>query len=231
MHILPHRPPSPRHRCPPTLAFSSLAFHANDDFYFAESKPLSALRYAFILRKRTGSIIPKAIYNKLMAEVKAQQPPQAESAAPEQESQPTVEVGKAPSAVEPSPLARQYGEMKDKHPNAILLFRTGDFYTSLGDDAKAVSEILGIILTRTQAKDITREQASFPAHNLDSYLPKLVRAGKRVAICEALQSASPQHSSSKLGSAFGSLDWCDGLPEPQPEKKSRKRSTKKAENK
>ena len=230
MHLLPHRPPSPRHRCPPTLAFSSLAFHANDDFYFAQSKSLSALRYAFILRKRTGAIIPKAIYNKLMAEVKAMRP-QAESAPAEQESQPAAEVSDAPAAVEPSPLARPYSEMKAKHTDAILLFRTGDFYTSLGDDAKAVSEILGIILTRTQAKDITREQASFPAHNLDSYLPKLVRAGKRVAICEALQSASPQHSSSKLGSAFGSLDWCDGLPEPQPEKKSRKRSTKKAENK
>ena len=147
-------------------------------------------------------MIPKAIYNKLMAEVKASQPqPQQEpSAAPEQE-QPTAEV-----VGEPSPLARQYGEMKAKHPDAILLFRVGDFYESFGDDAVAVSEILGIVLTRTQAKDITERQAAFPAHSLDTYLPKLVRAGKRVAIC-------------------------DGLPEPQPEKKSRKRSTKKAENK
>ena len=168
----------------------------SDSFYFAESKPLSALRYAFILRKRTGAVIPKAIYNKLMAEVKASQPqPQQEA------SQPTAEV-----VGEASPLARQYGEMKAKHPDAILLFRVGDFYESFGDDAVAVSEILGIVLTRTQAKDITERQAAFPAHALDSYLPRLVRAGKRVAIC-------------------------DGLPEPQPEKKSRKRSTKKAENK
>ena len=194
------------------------------EFYFSE--PLKALRYAFILRKRTGAVIPKAIYNKLMAEVKASQPQQEPSAAPEQESQPTAEV-----VGEASPLARQYGEMKAKHPDAILLFRVGDFYESFGDDAVAVSEILGIVLTRTQAKDITERQAAFPAHSLDSYLPKLVRAGKRVAICEALQSASPQQSSSKLGSAFGSHDCCDGLPEPQPEKKSRKRSTKKAENK
>ena len=167
------------------------------EFYFSEA--LKALRYAFILRKRTGAVIPKAIYNKLMAEVKASQP-QEPSAAPEQE-QPTAEV-----VGEASPLARQYGEMKAKHPDAILLFRVGDFYESFGDDAVAVSEILGIVLTRTQAKDITERQAAFPAHSLDSYLPRLVRAGKRVAIC-------------------------DGLPEPQPEKKSRKRSTKKAENK
>lgn len=168
------------------------------EFYFSE--PLKALRYAFILRKRTGAVIPKAIYNKLMAEVKAMRP-QAESAPAQQESQPTAEV-----VGEASPLARQYGEMKAKHPDAILLFRVGDFYESFGDDAVAVSEILGIVLTRTQAKDITERQAAFPAHALDSYLPRLVRAGKRVAIC-------------------------DGLPEPQPEKKSRKRSTKKAENK
>jgi len=170
------------------------------EFYFSE--PLKALRYAFILRKRTGAVIPKAIYNKLMAEVKASQPQQEPSAAPEQESQPTAEV-----VGEPSPLARQWSEMKAKHSDAILLYRTGDFYSSFDDDAKAVSEILGIVLTRNeQAKDITEWQAAFPAHSLDTYLPKLVRAGKRVAIC-------------------------DGLPEPQPEKKSRKRSTKKAENK
>ena len=168
------------------------------EFYFSE--PLKALRYAFILRKRTGAVIPKAIYNKLMAEVKASQPQQEPSAAPEQESQPTAEV-----VGEASPLARQYGEMKAKHPDAILLFRVGDFYESFGDDAVAVSEILGIVLTRTQAKDITERQAAFPAHSLDSYLPKLVRAGKRVAIC-------------------------DQLSEPT-KKVSRKRSTKKAENK
>ena len=176
------------------------------EFYFSE--PLKALRYAFILRKRTGAVIPKAIYNKLMAEVKAMRP-QAESAPAQQESQPAAaEVGEAPAAeAEPSPIARQYSEMKAKHSDAILLFRVGDFYESFGDDAVAVSEILGLTLTRrSSVKDITERQAAFPAHALDSYLPRLVRAGKRVAIC-------------------------DGLPEPQPEKKSRKRSTKKAENK
>ena len=129
----------------------------SDDFYFAESKPLSALRYAFILRKRTGAIIPKAIYNKLMAEVKAMRP-QAESAPAQQESQPAAaEVGEAPAPeAEPSPIARQYSEMKAKHSDAILLFRVGDFYESFGDDAVAVSDILGLTLTRrSSVKAIT----------------------------------------------------------------------------
>ncbi len=180
----------------------------SDDFYFAESKPLSALRYAFILRKRTGAIIPKAIYNKLMAEVKAMRP-QAESAPAQQESLPAAAAaGEAPAAeAEQSPIARQYSEMKAKHTDAILLFRVGSFYESFGDDAVAVSDILGLTLTRRSGvKDITERQAAFPAHSLDTYLPKLVRAGKRVAIC-------------------------DGLPEPQPKKAARRRSTKQADNK
>ena len=172
------------------------------EFYFSE--PLKALRYAFILRKRTGAVIPKAIYNKMMAEVKASQP-QSESAPAAEPQQEPSEAPTAEVVGEASPLARQYSEMKEKHPDAILLFRVGDFYESFGPDAQAVSEILGIVLTRTAAKDITREQAAFPAHALDSYLPRLVRAGKRVAIC-------------------------DGLPEPAPVKRSRK-NNKKAENK
>ena len=177
----------------------------SDSFFFAEDAPLKALKYAFLLRKRTGAVIPKGIYNKLMAEVKAQQP----QAAAEQESQPAADaVGEAPAAVEPSPVARQWVEMKAKHPDAILLMRTGDFYTSFAEDAKVVSDVCGLVLTRTQAQDITAEQAAFPAHALDLYLPKLVRAGKRVAICDALADMKPE-----------------------PEKKSRKRSTKKSENK
>ena len=145
------------------------------EFYFSE--PLKALRYAFILRKRTGAVIPKAIYNKLMAEVKASQPQQEPSAA--QESAPAAE-----QAAEPSALAKAYESMKAKHPDAILLYRCGDFYEAFGKDAKAVSEVLGITLTRRNAKDITAQMAGFPHHALDSYLPKLVRAGKRVAICD-----------------------------------------------
>ena len=87
-----------------------------------------------------------------------------------------------------TPLMKQYFEMKAKHPDAVLLFRVGDFYETYCDDAVASSEILGITLTRRAngaAKSI--EMAGFPHHALDTYLPKLVRAGKRVAICEQLE--------------------------------------------
>ncbi len=87
-----------------------------------------------------------------------------------------------------TPLMKQYIEMKQKHPDAILLFRVGDFYETFSDDAIAASEILGITLTR-RANGVAQyvELAGFPHHALDSYLPKLVRAGKRVAICEQLE--------------------------------------------
>ncbi len=82
----------------------------------------------------------------------------------------------------------QYLEMKKKHPDAILLFRVGDFYETFCEDAIASSEILGITLTRrANGKAQSVELAGFPHHALDSYLPKLVRAGRRVAICEQLE--------------------------------------------
>lgn len=83
---------------------------------------------------------------------------------------------------------KQYIEMKGKHPDAILLFRVGDFYETFSDDAIAASEILGITLTR-RANGAAQfvELAGFPHHALDTYLPKLIRAGKRVAICEQLE--------------------------------------------
>lgn len=87
-----------------------------------------------------------------------------------------------------TPLMLQYLEMKKKHPDAILLFRVGDFYETFSDDAIAASEILGITLTRrANGKAQSVELAGFPHHALDSYLPKLVRAGRRVAICEQLE--------------------------------------------
>ena len=87
-----------------------------------------------------------------------------------------------------TPLMTQYLEMKRKHPDAILLFRVGDFYETFCDDAIASSEILGITLTRrANGKAQSVELAGFPHHALDSYLPKLVRAGRRVAICEQLE--------------------------------------------
>jgi len=86
------------------------------------------------------------------------------------------------------PLLKQYREMKKKHPDAILLFRVGDFYEIFGKDAVQASEVLGITLTRRQSGVDSRiELAGFPHHALDTYLPKLVRAGHRVAICEQLE--------------------------------------------
>ncbi len=87
-----------------------------------------------------------------------------------------------------TPLMKQYFEMKQKHPDAILLFRVGDFYETFSEDAIAASEILGITLTRRANGSAQYvELAGFPHHALDTYLPKLVRAGKRVAICEQLE--------------------------------------------
>ncbi len=87
-----------------------------------------------------------------------------------------------------TPLMKQYLEIKKKHPDAILLFRVGDFYETFSDDAITASEILGITLTR-RANGAAQyvELAGFPHHALDTYLPKLVRAGKRVAICDQLE--------------------------------------------
>ncbi len=83
---------------------------------------------------------------------------------------------------------KQYLEMKRKHPDAILLFRVGDFYETFSEDAIEASRILGITLTRRANGSATHvELAGFPHHALDAYLPKLVRAGKRVAICEQLE--------------------------------------------
>lgn len=87
-----------------------------------------------------------------------------------------------------TPLMKQYYSIKTKHPDAILLFRVGDFYETFGEDAIKTSEILGITLTR-RANGSAQfvELAGFPYHALDTYLPKLVRAGQRVAICEQLE--------------------------------------------
>ena len=86
-----------------------------------------------------------------------------------------------------TPLMQQYNRFKAQHPDAILLFRVGDFYETYGDDAVTSSKILGITLTK-HGKGLTQTQlAGFPHHALDVYLPKLVRAGMRVAICEQLE--------------------------------------------
>ncbi|MEA3443885.1 MAG: DNA mismatch repair protein MutS, partial [Bacteroidota bacterium] len=87
-----------------------------------------------------------------------------------------------------TPLMKQYNAIKAKHPDAILLFRVGDFYETFSKDAIRTSEILGITLTRrANGAASFIELAGFPHHALDTYLPKLVRAGQRVAVCEQLE--------------------------------------------
>jgi len=86
-----------------------------------------------------------------------------------------------------TPLMRQYNDIKVKYPDALLLFRVGDFYETFGQDAIKASKILGIILTSRANGSSKIELAGFPHHSIDNYLPKLVRAGHRVAICDQLE--------------------------------------------
>src|SRR5690554_1456064 len=83
-----------------------------------------------------------------------------------------------------TPLMRQYNEIKQKHPGTILLFRVGDFYETFSDDAILVSKELGITLTKRNNGGDQTPLAGFPFHALDTYLPKLIRKGHRVAVCE-----------------------------------------------
>ncbi len=90
--------------------------------------------------------------------------------------------------VKETPLMKQYNQIKARHPQALLLFRVGDFYETFGEDAITASKILGIVLTqRKNGAAGAVELAGFPHHSLDTYLPKLVRAGQRVAICDQLE--------------------------------------------
>ena len=87
-----------------------------------------------------------------------------------------------------TPMMKQFFELKAKHPDAIMLFRCGDFYETYSEDAVVASEILGITLTkRANGQGKSVEMAGFPHHALDTYLPKLIRAGKRVALCDQLE--------------------------------------------
>ena len=86
-----------------------------------------------------------------------------------------------------TPLMRQFNEIKAKYPDAMLLFRVGDFYETFNDDARKASKILGIVLTKRSNGSADDALAGFPHHSLDTYLPKLVRAGIRVAVCDQLE--------------------------------------------
>src|SRR5687767_8209418 len=87
-----------------------------------------------------------------------------------------------------TPLMKQYNAIKAKYPGALLLFRVGDFYETFGQDAVAASKVLDIVLTKRGNGSVSETAlAGFPHHSLDTYLPKLVRAGHRVAICDQLE--------------------------------------------
>ncbi len=87
-----------------------------------------------------------------------------------------------------TPLMKQYNAIKVKYPNALLLFRVGDFYETFGEDAVITANILNIILTKRGAgSESETALAGFPHHSLNTYLPKLVKAGQRVAICDQLE--------------------------------------------
>ncbi|MCK9342361.1 MAG: DNA mismatch repair protein MutS [Massilibacteroides sp.] len=93
----------------------------------------------------------------------------------------------AKKTIKDTPLMKQYFDIKAKHPDAILLFRVGDFYEMYGDDAVEGSKLLGIVQTKRSGSESSLPMAGFPHHALDTYLPKLVMAGKRVAICDQLE--------------------------------------------
>jgi len=98
-----------------------------------------------------------------------------------------------------TPLMAQYFKVKARHPDAILLFRVGDFYETFGDDAVKTASVLGIVLTNRNNGGSDVPLAGFPFHSLDIYLPRLVRGGFRVAICEQLEKPDPQKKIVKRG--------------------------------
>ena len=98
-----------------------------------------------------------------------------------------------------TPLMQQYFKVKNKYPDAILLFRVGDFYETFGEDAITASKVLGIILTKRNNGGSDIELAGFPHHSMDLYLPRLVKAGFRVAICEQLEKPSKEKKIVKRG--------------------------------
>jgi DNA mismatch repair protein MutS len=94
-----------------------------------------------------------------------------------------------------TPLMNQYNSIKMKYPDAILLFRVGDFYETFGKDAIITANSIGTILTKNEKTELT----GFPFHSLDTYLPKLIRAGYRVAICDQLENPKTTKSLVKRG--------------------------------
>lgn len=102
-------------------------------------------------------------------------------------SQNPNDTSKSTKKANETPLAKQYNQIKARYPGALLLFRVGDFYETFGEDAVRAAKILGITLTRRNNGTADDHLAGFPHHSLDTYLPRLVRAGERVAICDQLE--------------------------------------------
>lgn len=174
--------------------------------------PLKTMRFMFMLSKKLELGINKidlaavsVAYQKAKAELAQasahvnEVAANAQSDAQELEKDSEAEASDSDSSEEVTHLAyiQQFNEFKEKHPEALLLFRCGDFYETYENDAQIASEVLGITLTlNTRDK---RKMAGFPHHALDSYLPKLIRAGHRVAICDQLE--APKKSSKKIEKA------------------------------
>ena len=157
-------------------------------------EPLKAMRYMFLLSKRLELQIDTVQLAALS--IAYQRAKEAENKAVEEAAQAVKELGEGDEPAQSpeiseglapaiSPLLQQFDELKAKHPEALLLFRCGDFYESYREDAVALSEVLGITLTKRSSDNIN--MAGFPYHALDTYLPKLIRAGKRVAICDQIE--------------------------------------------
>lgn len=174
--------------------------------------PLKTMRFMFMLSKKLELGINKidlaavsVAYQKAKAELAQasahvnEVAANAQSDAQELEKDSEAEASDSDSSEDVTHLAyiQQFNEFKEKHPEALLLFRCGDFYETYENDAQIASEVLGITLTlNTRDK---RKMAGFPHHALDSYLPKLIRAGHRVAICDQLE--APKKSSKKIEKA------------------------------
>lgn len=170
------------------------------------ANPLKAMRYMFLLSKKLelqiNSIDLAAVsiaYQKAKAELSQASVKVNEVAANAQSDAETMEKESESEDSDSDPVKedkratfrKQFEEFKEKHPDALLLFRCGDFYETYEDDAQIASEVLGITLTYD--RNNKRKMAGFPHHALDSYLPKLIRAGHRVAICDQLE--APKKSS------------------------------------
>ena len=164
------------------------------------ANPLKAMRYMFLLSKKLelqiNSIDLAAVsiaYQKAKAELSQASVKVNEVAANAQSDAETMEKESESEDSDSDPVKedkratfrKQFEEFKEKHPDALLIFRCGDFYETYEGDAEKAAEILGITLTYDRKNK--RKMAGFPQHALDTYLPKFIRAGHRVAICDQLE--------------------------------------------